>query len=535
MENIKHLFKKFEEKEESDYTSQYESESKEKISPQFAKMIEEELIFTQRESTKLGNSVENYFYLKLKKCLKANEDFTGFYSISMHIQKIKDGILRYVKEKTKIESKEADQIKIAGFNLIKRAEDIFPTNSKKIQIDSFFPNICGKNVKTFYAKVDEYSYSSKNFINSIKDENYYNLIVESTHCITSNLNRKRKQFERYFRIFNLTKKLYMENQEMLKQFYVDFLKYFKILDNVNAEQISHEELIGKSNFIYILCSNKNYYKTKLFQESMHDKAKFEELVKELLSLEKNEADANEDIKQNKKAKNRKSKESNAKKKYDNDGEEDPKDCKESQNKEDSKDGKVNNNEVERERFMEGKSVNYGEDLKQNLQGKKDRKKCEKDQAEKENLGEIHDDYRDEETKKKGNNSITENTEDEESDINLNDDEEEKEYNPRKYLISFKKILNWIQKENEHFLLIYLDSYDRLFVPYSIIKDGLISLNQKYENLQKDYNGLISLNKNLEKDYNDLKKKTEENNEILMRIRDSHPEFFETKTCYENNK
>jgi len=50
---------------------------------------------------------------------------------------------------------------------------------------------------------------------------------------------------------------------------------------------------------------------------------------------------------------------------------------------------------------------------------------------------------------------------------------------------------------------------------------LISLNQKYENLQKDYN--------------DLKKRTEETNEILIRIRDSHPEFFESKTCYENNK
>ena len=153
-------------------------------------MIEEELIFTQRESTKLGNPVENYFYLKLKKCVKVNEDFIGFYSINDHISKIKDCIFRYVKEKTKTESKEADKIKIAGFNLIKRAEDIFPTNSKKIKIDSFFPSIYGKTVKIFYSKVDEYSYSSENFINSIKDENYYNLIVESTHNITSNLNKK---------------------------------------------------------------------------------------------------------------------------------------------------------------------------------------------------------------------------------------------------------------------------------------------------------------------------------------------------------
>ena len=471
-------------------------------------MIEEELIFTQRESTKLGNSVESYFYLKLKKFLKANEDFRGYYSISDHMQKIKDCIFRYVKEKTKTENKEADKIKIAGFNLIKRAEEIFSTNSKKIQIDSFFPSIYGKMVKQFYSKVDEYSHSSENFINSIKDENCYNLIVESTHCITSSLNKKRKQFERYFSVFNMTKKLYMGNQEMLKQFYVDFLKYFKILgEDVKTEQISNEELIRKSNFIYILCSYKNYYKTKLFQESMYDKEKFEELVKELLSIPKNKANDNKDTKQNKKEKNIKNNKRNVKKSPDN--EEDPKDSKVNQNKEDSKDEKGKNKGI-----MVGKRVNFGEDLKIKIQGKKDRKKCEKDQTEKENLGEIDVDNKDEETKKEGNNFITENAieEDEESYFNLNDDEEEeKKYNPEKYLIAFKNILNRIQKENEHFLLIYLDSYDRLFVPFSIIKDGLISLQKEYKNLQKDYD--------------DLKKKTEENNEILKRIRDSHPEFF----------
>ena len=84
--------------------------------------------------------------------------------------------------------------------------------------------------------------------------------------------------------------------------------------------------------------------------------------------------------------------------------------------------------------MEGKRVNFGEDLKNKIQGKKDRKKWEKDQAEKENLREIDDDNRDEETKKEGNNSIIENAIEEDEEINFNlkdDEEEEKKYNPRK--------------------------------------------------------------------------------------------------------
>ena len=207
MSDIKRLCKKFEEVEESGCTSVYESGSHENIAPQLAQMIENELYFAQKETTKLGNSIEDYFYLKLKKFLKANDDFRGFYRITQHIQDIKDFILKYVKENTKTQSEESNKIKIAGINLINEAENIFQTNSKTIQIDSFFPVISGKTVKLFYSKVGEYSYSSKNFNNSIEDDKYYNLIVESTHCITSNLNKKRKQLKRYFKIFTITKKL----------------------------------------------------------------------------------------------------------------------------------------------------------------------------------------------------------------------------------------------------------------------------------------------------------------------------------------
>ena len=555
MSDIKYICKKFEEPEESGFTSAYESGSHENIPPRLAKMIEDELYFTQKETTKLGNSIEDYFYLKLKKCLKANDDFRGFYGITEHIQKIKDFILKYVKENAKTESEESNKTKIAGINLINKVENIFQTNSKKIQIDSFFPGISGKTVKFFYGKIDEYSYSSKDFINSIKDDKYYNLIVESTHCITSNLNKKRKQLERYFKIFTMTKKLYLDNQEMLKEFYVYFLKYFKIIEkDDNAEKLSHEELIQKSNFIYIICSNKNYYKTKLFQESMYDIKKFKELVKELLSLQNSEKkktgdngnkqnkkkikNKNDDKKKTKVEENKNKIVSNGEQCNKDNDEEDPKDTKlysgqENKNKEDKKDN------FEKEDMMEIKNVNCGEGLKDKLQEKKHIKKYPKKnkdiKTEEEKLEEeeIDDDYIDDEPKKEENNSILENTKekDGEKDVNTNS-EENKEYDPSKYLNGFKNILKRIESENEQFLLVYLDSYDKLFIPYSIIKEGLCSLNKKYEKLEKDCEASNQKYEKLQKDYEAMilsnqryEEIIKENNTILKKIRDIHPEFF----------
>ena len=514
-------------------------------------MVEEELIYTQRVTTKIGNSVEDYFYLKLKKFLKANEDFRGYYSIKEHIQKLKDSVLNYLKENAKTDNEISDKMKIAGINLICQAEKLFNINSTKIQIDSFFPGISGKTVKLFYGKVDEYSYSSHNFIDSIKDENFYNLIVESTHCITSNINKKRKQLERYFKIFNITKKLYINNQEMLKDFYINFLKCFKIIDN--EENISHEELIKKSNYIYIICSNKNYYKTKLFQESMYDKKKFQELVDELLSLQTMEKNKTEDKGKKKENKNKSKDKKGDKKKIkgernqkqiifsnnaqsnNKNNDEDPKEpqvYKEqtNQNKEDSKNKEERNNDCLGPKGQN--NINCGED------DKIQEKNCKKSNPRKydngeENVEDVDDIYEHEETKNEGNIIIEKkNEKGGEKDDNINN-EEEKEYDPKKYIIEFRNVLNMIENEKEKFLLVYLDSYDKLFVPYSLIKDGLFSLNIKYEKLLKDYEALGIENKKFRKDYENMvianqknEKIIKENNDLLKKIRDLHPELFE---------
>ena len=469
MNDFKNICKKFKEIEENENTSVYGSESNQDISPQLAKLIEKELIFTRRETIKLGNSIEDYFYLKLKKFLKANDDFRGYYSITEHIQKLTSFILKYVRERTKSDCEDSNKIKLEGINLMNNLENIFKNNSKKIQIDSFFPGISGKTVKLFYAQINEYSYSSKDFVDSIKDEKYYNLIVESTHCITSNINKKRKQLERYFNIFDMTKKLYMDNKEMLKEFYEDFLRYFKIIDKDNKEQITHEELINKSNFIYIICSNKNYYKTKLFQESMYDQNQFKNLVNELLSLPL-QKDENEQTNEKNKDKTKK------KENYEN--------------------------EILTKKKQKEKESH---DEEKKIQGKNNQKKIKKNMP------------------KTGKKKTTEESEDEDEDLKK---EEENDYKPQEYLIKFKNVLNEIEKAKEQFLLIYLDSYDKLFIPFSIIKDGLLHLDKNYQLLNKSYQSLDKRYQELEKDYKALQLKNEEHNKLFNKLKAAHPELFE---------
>ena len=472
MLDFKSFCKKFSEKEESEITSIYESETKENnVSPELMNIIREEIRINQRESTKLGNYVEDYFYLKLKKFLKARDDFRGNYSIIGHIQQLKDSVLQYIKENAKNDDEISNKIKISGINLIQRAEEVFKTKSKKIQIDSFFPGISGKIVKAFFNEINEFSYSSKDFSSSIDDSKNYNLIVESTHCITSQINKKRKQLEKYFMVFSKTKKLYNENKEILKEFYINFLKNFKIIKN--EINISHEELLNKSNFIYIICSNKNYLNTKLFQESMYDRTKFEELVNKLSLLQNSQKDNNNLKKGDKKIKKINNKK-NAQEKYE---------------------AKVNS------KNKEGKN-----NIKDEVPKQKENDNKAKEQKKVENT------IKDEVSKERENNSKDVEIKEKEADNNIQfDSDENEEYDPEKYINEFRNVLNKIEEEKEKFLIIYLDSYDKLFVPVSVIKDGFNVLNEKYDILTEKYEA--------------LKKNYEETNKLINTIKELHPEFF----------
>ena len=272
MSNLQNIHKTFTEPA-IDLSNSSENESTPKALPPFLRQDMEEYYRDSKDSNNLGNYIEGYFFLKLKKCLKAQSDFKGNYSIVDHIKKINESIFHFVKQNWQDIS--SDKLKIQGMNLIHEAENIFDIKADRIQIDSFFPNINGKILNNFLKDVKECSYSSLNGTN-IDENKDYNLIVESTHNILSTLNKKSKQLQNYFTIFSKSRKLYLENMEMLKEFYIKFLKNFKIIGE--QTNLTHKDLIDKSNFIFMICSNKNYESTKIFQESLHDKNQFNKLI-----------------------------------------------------------------------------------------------------------------------------------------------------------------------------------------------------------------------------------------------------------------
>ena len=359
----------------------------------------------QKEITKLGPFVESYFFLKLKKYLKANSDFRGSYSLKKHIQNLKESVLEYIKEKS-------NEIKIQGINLIHYAEDLFNIKSKDIQIDSLFPNITGKMVKQLLEDSKGCCYHPTNMESNIRNEEKYTLIVESTHNILSTLNKKSKQMDNYFKTFSETRKLYSENMVILHKFYTEFLKFFKIIQE--DKEYTHEELMKNSNFIYVLCSNKNYTQNKLFQESMTDKKKFDDLISLLKYIP----------------------------------------------------------------------------LKEKASSKIDKKSKENNQIESD--------------KNKKKNERKQNT-----DIKIN--EKNEVYQPAEYVKHFKNVLDKIENENDSFILLYLDCYEKLFVPYSILKDfklGNMTINQyneNYQNVMKSNEQLKAQNQNIQKQFEEMKK------------------------------
>lgn len=457
MNTILKLSKKFSETEESLKTSSYESEA----IPTEEPSQEKDPLLNEKENTKLGTYVEGYFYLKLKKYFKAEYSFRGNYSIISHYNKLKDSVLNYIKKQGN-----SDEMKIAAVNLIQMAEEIFKNESTNIQIDSFFPNVSGKMVKTFYDNVSQYTYSSSNFRETIKDGEYYNLVIESTHNIISVLNKKGKQLRNYLTIFSKTKNLYLANKDMLEEFYLGFLKNFDIVGK-EVLNISANELEKKSNFIYIICSNKNYMDTKLFQESLKDieGENFKRLIQKLEEFK--DSDINVNKKDKKKTKNK---------------------------KENKNEIKIKNKEIE---------------------------DADKSDEIKENNGAGNDDQKKEDGNDKENEGVA-------SVVN-----ESLEQSIRKKSVKdFKETLNQIEEEKEPFLLVYLDSYDKLFIPYDVIRDGITELkemnesiktmneamNQKLIKVQKD-------NESIKQDYEFLKKA----------FRKYHPDLFDENGEFKKDK
>ena len=426
---------------DNDITLENESDSSQNKLISLSKDYKEESYLDFNDSNNLGKSVENYFFLKLKKCLKAKSDFTGSYSLVDHKKKLNELIIKHVLEKSKDPNVSSDQLKIDGMNLIQQIDSIFGNNSEKVQIDALFPNIKGIAVKTFIKEVQDCCHFSEKLNSKIANEKKYNLIVEITHNILSTINKKSKQLRNYFTIFSKTRKLYLENVELFKQFYLEFLKRFKIVGK-EEDDLTNEELIQRSNFIYVICSNKSYKMTKLFQESLSDEKQLQCLKNKLSEEHKKKADETQ-LKSNEK-------------------------------KEPQKNSKKETNP----KSIDNKKKDEEEDKKE--EDKKEEDKKEEDKKEEDKKEEEEEQEDEDEFNKKKSESLEKIEEEKNNKIN---NEIKQAYNPGEYIEKFKNILKTIENENDGYLLVYLDCYENLFVPRTVLASQIKDLIKKYNDLR----------------------------------------------------
>ena len=330
-------------------------------------------------------------------------------------------IIKHVLEKSKDPNVSSDQLKIDGMNLIQQIDSIFGNNSEKVQIDALFPNIKGIAVKTFIKEVQDCCHFSEKLNSKIANEKKYNLIVEITHNILSTINKKSKQLRNYFTIFSKTRKLYLENKELFKQFYLGFLKRFKIVGK-EEDDLTNEELIQRSNFIYVIYSNKSYKMTKLFQESLSDEKQLQCLKNKLSEEHKKKADETQ-LKSNEK-----------------------------------KDPQKNSKKETNPKSIDNKKKDEEEDKKEEEEEQEDEDQFNKKKSE--SLEKIEEEKND-----KINNEI------------------KQAYNPGDYIEKFKNILKTIENENDGYLLVYLDCYENLFVPRTVLASQIKDLIGKYNDLR----------------------------------------------------
>ena len=169
-------------------------------------------------SIKLKESTidEKYFHIKLMKLLGITKE-SSFSNVQIEKKKFLQDIeifLQWAIKEKGIDEKEA---------LKKKNEITFDLNSiSKIELDSFFVNVPGKNIKEFLNNMKSYSFPIEE--NKIIESTNYMVLIESTHSINSVLKKKAEQMRRYPLFFNLFNKFFIKNDEYLKFFHLYFFK-----------------------------------------------------------------------------------------------------------------------------------------------------------------------------------------------------------------------------------------------------------------------------------------------------------------------
>ena len=166
---------------------------------------------------------EKYFHFKLKYLLNVADNLS-FSNVEIEISSFLKDIESYIDEETqknKLDEKKAIEIK----------EEINDTmiDEKKIELDSCFINVKGKEMIKFFQSLEKYSFPSLD--GKILENESYVILVES-----SQIPKKTEQLRKYYLFFSSLDKWLNDYKKYLGTFFDYFIgKYFLRLNSSNTK------------------------------------------------------------------------------------------------------------------------------------------------------------------------------------------------------------------------------------------------------------------------------------------------------------
>ena len=203
----------------------------------------------QRQKKQI-NIDEKYFHFKLQHLLGVPKKFS-FSNVEIMIKDFLSDIKLYIDEEVK-NNKELD---IKKANDIKKEIELTMIDEKKIELDSFFFNVSGKNINKFLENICQYSFPPNNI--EIFDDKDYMVLVESTHSLNSTIIKKTEQLRKYYLFFSVLDKYVNEYGKYLGSFANHFIDKYFSLTKVSLSR----------NYLILIVTDKTL---KLFKETMNN-------------------------------------------------------------------------------------------------------------------------------------------------------------------------------------------------------------------------------------------------------------------------
>lgn len=209
-----------------------------------------------------GDFIEKYIAQKLKYLLKADSAHSTFIKMEdVHNDFILSINYFLLNQKNNPEIKND-----LALSIIEKIDKVLKDESD-IQIDTIIPLVSGEELLSFFESMKEYSFPSDT---KIEPDKKYNIIVESTFNLYSQIVDKANQLRKIFLLISLLNSLYKSNPEYVENYYRLFISRYLLGNKVekkkfDAMNLQNVNLSDYENFVFIIASNKTL---KRFKETM---------------------------------------------------------------------------------------------------------------------------------------------------------------------------------------------------------------------------------------------------------------------------